>query len=186
MHEHESLTLLIERARGGDGSALDRVFREAYDDLHALARSRLDRGGRNTLLDTTALVHESYLRLLNARRLEIRDQQHFLRYAAHVMRSVVVDLVRERRTERRGGQAIQVTLDTGVVDEAVAGEEEILRVHDALEDLARFDRRLVEVVEMRYFAGMTEAEVATALAMSERTVRRDWEKAKLLLAAALR
>lgn len=186
MDEGDSLTLLIERARGGDGGALDRVFREAYAELHALARSRLDRGGRNTLLDTTALVHESYLRLLNARRLEIRDQRHFLRYAAHVMRSVVVDLVRERRTDRRGGGLVEVTFDTGIVDEAVAGEEEILRVHDALEDLARLDPRLVEVVEMRYFAGMTEVEVATALGLSERTVRRDWEKAKLLLAAALR
>ena len=180
-----SLTDLIQQANAGDDDALKRVFDTAYMDLRRVARMHLSKRGRGPLLDTTSLVHESYLRFTNAGRLGVRDRQHFLRYAGHVMRSVVVDFVREGQAARRGGDALQVTLDTGINDGAVAEEAEILNVHEALEDLARYDQRLVQVVEMRYFAGMTEAEIADALGLGERTVRRDWEKARLLLAKAL-
>jgi RNA polymerase sigma factor (TIGR02999 family) len=101
------------------------------------------------------------------------------------MRSVIVDLVRERRAERRGGDVRHVTLNTQA-DSPDGAEEEILRVHEALDDLARYDERLVRVVEMRYYVGMTEAEIADALGITDRTVRRDWEKARLLLAEALK
>jgi RNA polymerase sigma factor (TIGR02999 family) len=180
-----SLTDLIHQANAGDDGALKRVFDAAYADLRKVARMRLSKRGRGPLLDTTSLVHESYLRFANAGRLSLRDRQHFLRYAGHVMRSVIVDCVREGQAARRGGDALQVTLDTGINDGTVAEEAEILNVHEALEDLGRYDQRLVQVVEMRYFAGMTEAEIADALDLGERTVRRDWEKARLLLAKAL-
>ncbi len=97
------LTDLIHRAQGGDSLAFDALFRATYDDLRALARARLRRDQRGTLLDTTALVHESYLRFANASRVRIEDRGHFLHFAARVMRSVVIDFIRERRAERRGG-----------------------------------------------------------------------------------
>jgi RNA polymerase sigma factor (TIGR02999 family) len=180
-----TLTDLIHQANAGDDDALKRVFDAAYSDLRKVARTRLSKRGRGPLLDTTSLVHESYLRFTNAGRLSIRDRQHFLRYAGHVMRSVIVDFVREGQAVRRGGDALQVTLDTGINDGNVAEEAEILNVHEALVDLGKYDERLVQVVEMRYFAGMTEPEIADALGLGERTVRRDWEKARLLLAKAL-
>lgn len=185
MDEETSLTDLIHRATAGDDSALKQVFDAAYKDLRQLARSRLSGSNRGALLDTTALVHESYLRFANAGTLSINDRRHFIRYAGHVMRSVIVDFVREGLAERRGGGALQVTLNTGIGDPTAAGEAEILDVHEALEELGKHDARMVQVVEMRYFAGMTEAEVADALGVTERTVRRDWEKARLLLAESL-
>ena len=183
------LTDLIHRAQSGDARAFDDLFRATYDELRTLAHLRLQRDQRGTLLDTTALVHESYLRFAAARRVRIEDRSHFMNFAARVMRSVVIDFIRERQAERRGGDALRISLTNGadaLADPTTAGgESEVLRVHDALEDLGKRAPELVRLVEMRYFGGMTEAEVAKALDISERTVRRDWEKARLLLAEAL-
>jgi RNA polymerase sigma factor (TIGR02999 family) len=187
MEAADSLTDFILRAQQGDEAALRVVFDATYAELRGLARARLSRGSRNTLLDTTSLVHEAYLRFADSGRLNIGDRQHFLRYASHVMRSVIVDFVRERIAQRRGGDAVRVTLDSDIGDGvSIAGENEIINVHEALEELAQVDSRLVQVVEMRYFAGMTEPEIAVALGVNERTVRRDWQKARLLLAETLK
>jgi RNA polymerase sigma factor (TIGR02999 family) len=183
--EPPALTDLIQRAQGGDEAALKRVFDIAYEDLRRMARARLRKGERGTLLDTTALVHESYLKFANAGELRINDRAHFFRYAGQVMRSVIVDLVRASQAERRGGDAAHVTLNTGLQNSPDPGADEILRVHEALQELAQHDARLVQVVELRYFAGLTEVEIAGALGVTDRTVRRDWEKARLLLARAL-
>lgn len=156
-----------------------------YAELAKLARARLASGGRHTLLDTHALVHESYLRLHQAGQLALDDREHFLAYAAATMRSVVVDFVRRRRAQRRGGDVARVTLDTAAAEALGASDDEILEVHDALATLATIDERLVRIVEMRYFAGLTDEEVASALGVSDRTVRRDWERARLLLAGML-
>jgi len=161
------------------------LFPALYDELRRLARSRLAAGGRYTLLDTSALVHEAYLRMQRADGTGFNDREHFLAYAASTMRSIVVDFVRRRNALRRGGDAEQVTLDTAVADIG-APDDEILAVHDALQTLAQVDQRLVRVVELRYFAGLTEAEVAAALGIADRTVRRDWERARLLLAGLLK
>ena len=186
MPESDSLTDLIHRAQDGDEAALRIVFDATYEELRGLARSRLRKGSRSTMLDTTSLVHEAYLRFADSGRLRIGDREHFLRYASHVMRSVIVDFVRERIAERRGGDAVHITLNSEIMDAPSAGETEILKVHEALEELGQHDERLVQMVEMRYFAGMTEPEIATALGINERTVRRDWQKARLLLAEALK
>lgn len=180
------LTDLIQRAQNGDDDAIQQVFAAAYGDLRQLAHARLRGGQQVTLLDTTSLVHESFLRFAQVGSLRIEDRQHFLRYAGHVMRSVIVDFVRERMAERRGGDRVQVTLNTQSGAQLDCGENEILRVHEALEELKEHDERIVQVVEMRYFGGMTETEIATALGVTERTIRRDWEKARLLLAEALK
>jgi RNA polymerase sigma factor (TIGR02999 family) len=176
---------LLQRAQSGDQAAREQLFAVAYDELRSQARAQLRSGGRNTLLDTTALVHESYLRFLRAGRLSGAERGQFFAYAAQVMRSVIVDSVRARQADRRGGDAVHVSLDTRFADDVTASDEQVIRINEALESLEKVDARLVRVVEMRYFAGMTEAEVASALGVTDRTVRRDWQKARMLLAAAL-
>ena len=180
------ITALLRRANDGDLPAREAVFALLYEDLKVIARARLSTGGRDLLLDSTALVNECYLRLAGAGRLEAIDRHRYLSYASQAMRSVIVDLVRARKAERHGGQAGHVTLNTGIADNVQSGEAEILRVHEALEELTRVDARMVKVVEMRYFVGLDDKAIAEALGVTERTVRRDWSKARLLLAAALK
>ncbi len=186
MSDAPSLTELIHRAQRGDAGAADSLFAATYADLRKLARARLRAGGRNTFLDTSSLVHESYLRFAGAGRLQLDDRIHFMRWAGRVMRSVIVDFARRRQADRRGGGMARLTLTTQVEGEMVSGETEILRVHEALDEMAAMDSRMAQVVEMRYFGGMTEAEIAEALGVTDRTVRRDWEKARLLLREALK
>jgi RNA polymerase sigma factor (TIGR02999 family) len=181
MGERSDLTLLFARAQAGDDEAAQAIFTAAYDELRQLAHARLRRGPRGALLDTTSLVHESYLRILKAGALRVDDRAQFFCYAGRVMRSVIVDFVRACLAERRGGEAIHVTLGAALAAAERDGAAEILRVHEALGTLAERAPRLVHVVEMRYFGGLTEQEIAEALGLTERTVRRDWEKARLLL-----
>lgn len=180
------LTELLDRATGSDQQGKSALFADMYQDLRRLASARLKRSANVVLLDTTALVHESYLRFLKAGELEARDRARFLAYAARVMRSVVIDFVREAQAGRRGGEAVHVTLNTDVADSATAGETEVMRVSEALDVLAKTDERLVQLVEMKYFAGYTEREIAECLGISERTLRREWQRARLLLHAALK
>lgn len=179
------LTELIAAARRGDPSALPGLFTALYPELRRIAHARLTRNSRHETLGTTALVHECFLKFTAAARVQPEDRDQFLMYAATAMRSIVVDFARARGAERRGGNAPHVPLDSALIDATPEGAQEILRVHEALEQLSALDGRLVQVVEMRYFAGMTEAEIGAALGIAERTVRRDWEKARLLLAAAI-
>jgi len=165
-------------------AVLDEFFAQHYQDLRQIAHQRLRRSQKVTLLDTTALVHESYLRLLKARHIELAGESQFLAFAARVMRSIIVDFVRSNRAERRGGDEQRVTLNTEIAESRTAADE-ILRVNDALDELAKVDGRLVKVVEMRYFGGLEEREIAGVLGVSDRTVRRDWEKARLLLMLAM-
>ena len=181
------ITTLLRAAGAGDGQAADRVVALLYDDLHRIARGRLRLSGDMTLLDTTSLVHEAYLRFQHAGELDFADRRHFLAYAAKVMRTVIIDAVRARQADRRGGGAIHVTLNTAIGDAAVAtGEDEVLRVHEALAELSSVDERLGSVVEMRYFGGLSESEIAECLGITERTVQRDWQKARLFLSNALK
>ena len=179
------ITELIHASNGGNSGALSQLFQVLYDDLHKIARSRMQSNGDVTFLDTTSLLHESYLGLLNAGNLQLKDRKHFFAYAATSMRHIVVDFVRERRSEKRGGGLQPITLNTTIAESTSAGADDVLRVHEALEVLAQHDARLVKVVELRYFGGLSEAEVADVLDINERTVRRDWQKAKLLLSAVL-
>jgi RNA polymerase sigma factor (TIGR02999 family) len=179
------LTELLGRIRAGDTAARDALFSAAYSELHRLAHARLRDGGRNTVLDTTCLVHESYLRFERAGQLRAEDRRAFFAYASQVMRSVIVNSVRERIAQKRGGSARPLTLSTQLGAKVADGEESILKVHEALEELAKVEARLAQVVEMRYFGGYSEREMAETLGVTERTVQRDWEKARLILAAAL-
>ena len=179
-------TGIIDGVERGDGNARDVLFAAAYQELRKLARHRLRGGRRDTVLDTTSLVHESYLRLTAAGRVCAEDRVHFLRYAGCAMRSVIVDLVRQRQSSRRGGAVDRITLTTRAGAGVNTGERQILRVHEAISELTRYDARMAQVVEMRYFGGLTETEIAEALEVTDRTVRRDWEKARLWLSEALK
>ncbi|MBU3671011.1 MAG: sigma-70 family RNA polymerase sigma factor [Sinobacteraceae bacterium] len=179
------VTQLLDRARQGESDALAELFRLVYPDLRRVAHARLGAHQRNTLLDTTALVHECFLKLCAVGGLQPTDRAYFFAYAARTMRSIIVDVARASLAERRGGKYAKTTLDTQFIGEA-AGEAQLLGLHDALEELVALDPRLAKVVELRYFVGLTETQIGEILGVTDRTVRRDWEKARLLLAAALR
>ena len=181
------ITELIHQAHDGDPTALDRLFAAIYPDLRRIARARLRGRLAEADLGTTALVHECYLKMHAARRLDAPDRARFFAYVAMAMRSIIVDIARTRASQRRGGGADHVEFDA---DNEPAGDlqgaAQIIRVHEALDEIASRDGRLSRLVEMRYFGGYEDEEIAQALDLSVRTVRRDWQKARLLLTAALR
>jgi RNA polymerase sigma factor (TIGR02999 family) len=179
------VSMLLNSARAGGAEAANRIFELLYGDLRSLAHAHLRRSGDQQLLNTTGLVHESYLRFLNSGGLKGEDRKHFLGYASTVMRSIVIDFVRSQHRDKRGGGAQDVTLDTAVINSAVATSDDVLKVHESLARLAELDERLAKIVEMRYFAGLTEEETAEALDIGLRTVQREWSKARLFLAADL-
>lgn len=156
----------------------------AYDELRRLARARLRSNGPLTLLDTVGLVSDTFQRLALQHNLHIESRAHFLGYCSRIMRSVIIDLVREKNAARRGGREQHITLNTAI-GESLAIADEPLRVDEALAELATREPRLAQVVEMRYFGGYGEGEVAEALGITARTVQRDWQKARVLLQAML-
>ena len=180
------VTELLERVHAGDPQAHDALFASAYPELRRLAHARLRAGGRNAVLDTTCLVHESYLRFVRVGELRAEDRRAFFGYASQVMRSVIVNSVRERIRQKRGGDRPPLTLSHGFGAQLPDAEETVLAVHEALEALQQADPRLGQVVQMRYFGGYSEQEIAETLGVTARTVQRDWERARLILAAALR
>ncbi len=182
----------MEQQAAGDASDAaqgEALWSALYPDLKRLARARMRRAGPNMLLETTGLVHEVYLRAGDSKALQGASRGAFMAYAARAMRNVVVDLVRESRALCRGGDMAQVTLNTAVMEgmpPAPDAEDEPLRIDDALRALAEVEPRLCQVVEMRYFSGLPEAEIAASLGVTERTVRRDWAKATMLLRTLLK
>jgi len=181
------ITVLLRRATEGDRSALDEVFSSLYPDLRRVARARLRSQGRADSMNTTMLVHESFMRLVNASNLRIEDRHHFFAYAAKTMRHVIIDEAREHHAQRRGGGAEHVPLDTEGAPQIADhnSSDELLRVNDALLELEAMDPDLVQVVEMRYFGGYSEQEIAEVQGVTERTVRRRWDKARAWLYVAL-
>ncbi len=168
-----------------DPGALPEVSPTLYRQLRVLARARLRHGGRNTVIDTTALVHEALMRMGGMQATE-QEARRLLAYASRTMRSVIVDAARRRQAQCRGGEACIVTYTEAHAERSPAAADHVVRVHDALLELAGFDPALAQVVEMRFFAGLSDVEIGRALDISERTVRRHWDKARVLLAQALR
>jgi RNA polymerase sigma factor (TIGR02999 family) len=179
------LTRLLQQVQAGDAKARDALFAAAYPGLQQLARARLRAGGRNTMLDTRSLVHECYLRYVNAGELRAEDRRAFFAFASQVMRSVIVNGARDRAAQKRGGDQRRVELSTGIADGTPDGDDVILRVHEALESLTQVDARLAQVVQMRYFGGYSEQEIAETLDVTERTVQRLWLKARMMLLASM-
>lgn len=183
MVEERSLTQWIQQAVQGQPGALEHLFQQLYPELRRIAHARLYVKGAQPLISTTELVHESFLRFTRARSLALEDRRHFFTYAATVMRNVTIDLAREHLAERRGGGSAHLPLDELDPAEhpAAAADETLLQVHAALDDLERLDPALARVVEMQYFAGYSQPEIAELLGLSERSVRRHWDKARAFL-----
>ncbi|MEO7057259.1 MAG: ECF-type sigma factor [Caldimonas sp.] len=180
------ITRLLQLAANGDRAALDKVYASVYPDLKRIARSRLRRQGRGDDLGTTTLLHESFIRLVGAKDLRLQDRHHFFAYAARTMRNIIIDSARERLAERRGSGARHEPIDDEALQIADRGQsEELIRISDALLDLEKIDPELAELVDMRYFGGYTETEIAALRGVAERTVRRHWDKARAWLYLAL-
>lgn len=184
MPDTAHITQLLDAAREGDRGALDRVLSTLYSELHSMARRQLA-GQNGHTLDATALVHEAYLKLIGRREAKFEDRAHFFAYAASAMRSVVVDHARQRLAQKRGGNLHRVTDLPEDLEGGIRVDEDMLGLDAALTQLAGVDPRLAHVVELRYFAGLSEIEIGALLQRSERSVRRDWQKARLYLLAAL-
>lgn len=177
MDRNADITTQLEAWRAGEASARERLFPLVYDELRRIAHRQLRRERVGHTLDTTALVHEAYLRIAAQTSEEFANRAHFFAVASTAMRRVLVDYARRFRTEKRGAAPRRVSLtDTTLVAEERA--DTLLAVDDALHELARIDSRLSRVVECRFFAGLTEEETADVLGVTARTVRRDWTKAK--------
>lgn len=183
-HPHE-ITGLLRAWTGGDPAAGERLFSVVYDSLRRMARSQRRGVDEDQTLSTTGLVHEAYMRLINRSEADWRDRAQFFGLASKVMRSVLVDEARRRRTSKRGGDRVRVPLyerDAATEDPL----EDVLTLHDALEQLELEEPRMVRVVECRFFGGLAVAETAEALGVSVRTVEREWRQARLYLYRALR
>lgn len=173
-------TDLIEQLRGGGREALDELTVILYKELREIAhRHRAARREDNTLA-TTALVHEAYLKLVDQSRAQWNDRVHFLSLAAVAMRHILIDRAKARIAAKRGGAQVPITLDDNIVGSADRPEL-VLQVDEALNRLGEIDARLARVVECRFFGGLSNEEIAGALGVTERTVERDWVKARLLL-----
>jgi RNA polymerase sigma factor (TIGR02999 family) len=185
MADTADITLWLDAARDGDRGALDQVLGTLYQELHSMARRQLA-GQMGHTLDATALVHEAYLKLVGRREIKFDDRSHFFAYAASAMRSVVVDYARQRLAQKRGGDLHRVTDLPQDLEGGLRVDEEMLGLDTALTRLAAVDERLAKVVELRYFGGLSEAEIAALMDRSERSIRRDWQKARMFLLAALK
>lgn len=175
-----TVTLLLRRFGDGDRDALDQLMPMLYTDLKRLAQRQLRREHHRSTLDTGGLVHEAYFKLIDSEKAQPRDRAHFLALCGRAMRQVVIDQARRRNAAKRGGVERPVTLDENFAANQLRIDE-ALAIDAALERLARHDPRLVQVVECRFFAGLTEDETATALGLTSRTVQRDWRRARAWL-----
>ena len=171
------ITQLLLDAREGGAAALDRLFPIVYERLRDIAHAHLGRDGTGRTVSTTALVHEAYLKLVDAERVQWQDRNHFFSLASRAMRQILSDYARRHSASRRGGELHRVDLDDvqiAVVERAAT----LLALDEALTRLAAFSPRLAQVVELRFFGGLTEEEAAKVLGVTDRTVRREWIKAR--------
>ena len=174
------LSIALQKIEQERGARLNEAFHAWYPELKEIAHARLSRSGLGGAMQTTALVHDSYMKLSAATQLQFTSRVQFLAYASRTLRSLVVDTIREERALQRGGDLELVTLDTAIL-EGVSASVDVEDVNTALDELAKLDPALARLVEMRFFGGMTEAEIAEALDVSVRTVRREWSKARAML-----
>ena len=176
----QDVTKLLRAWSQGDDAALDELYRIVYDELRRLAHRYMSRESAGHTLQTTALVNEAYLRLADAKNMNWQDRAHFFAVSANVMRRILIDEARARRAERRGGDNLTIALDEALGVER--GEDlDLIALDLALDGLAKFNRRQSQVVELRYFGGLSVEETAEVLKVSADTVMRDWRFAKAWL-----
>lgn len=176
---HE-ITELLAQWSGGNQTALDRLYPLVYEELRRLARSYMKRERKGHTLQTTALINEAYVRMVDQRNVHWQNRSHFFAISAQIMRRILVDHARRYLHAKRGGGAQKISLDE-VLIVAKERSEEVLMLNEALSNLARLDPRRCQVVEMRYFAGLNNQEIASVLKISENTVMRDWNLARAWL-----
>ena len=180
-----TLDALMASADGGNRSASQQLFHTLYDELHRLARRELGRNGGALTLGATTLLHEAFLDISGREAAVFPDRARFMAYAARAMRGLIIDYVRRRQAQKRGG-GFEITSLSTEITEAVADDRELVRVSDALDELAEIEPALAQVVDLKFFCGFTFTEIAGMRGVSERTVQRDWEKARIYLYRTLR
>lgn len=180
-----AISSLIVSAERGDRSAADALFAALYSELHRLARGQLTRGGAGVTIGTTTLLHEAYLDISRRDSAVLSDRGRFMAYAARVMRGLIIDYARNRQAQKRGGRFEITSLDSQDVAPA-ADAKELARISDVLDELAAVDPLLGQVVDLKFFCGFSFAEIAAMRKVSERTVQRHWEKARIYLHRTLR
>ncbi len=180
MASQPDVTRLLIELQGGRREAFESLVSLLYDDLRMLARRHLRCQGNMITLHTSGLVHEAYLKLADRTRLSWENRGHFLAVYTKVMRNILIDMARSKMAIKRGGDRVKVTLDEHH-NKVEAQADELLAIDQALDKLAELDERLARVVECRFFAGLNESETGLALGVSDRTVRRDWIKARTIL-----
>jgi RNA polymerase sigma factor (TIGR02999 family) len=173
-------TRLLGALRRGDDDAIHRLYALVYNDLLWVARNRLDGQVAGESMCTGDLVHEAYMKTARAVEMKVRDRGHFFRLAARAMRQILTDRARKRSTAKRGGEPVHLDLDPGALLAPVRGED-LVALDGALSELEEVDPRCTQVVELRFFAGLSLEETAETLELSESTVKRDWEKARMFL-----
>jgi RNA polymerase sigma-70 factor, ECF subfamily len=174
------VTRLLQAWGSGDKTALEQLMPLVYNELHRLAHRYMGAEPSGLTLQTTALVHEVYIRLVDVDNVDWQNRSHFYGICARLMRRILIDFARSRNYQKRGGHFPHVELEEAATVSAVVGSE-VLAVDDALKQLALLDPRKSEVVEMRFFGGLTVEEIAAALQVSQETVMRDWRLAKAWL-----
>jgi RNA polymerase sigma factor (TIGR02999 family) len=180
-----TISLLIASAERGDRSASDALFAQLYSELHRLAQHQLARSGRGVTIGVTTLLHEAYLDIAARDGAVFPDRARFMAYAARVMRGLIIDYARGRRAQKRGGGFEITSLENEIGDPA-AEERELSRISSALDELASVDEALAQVVDLKFFCGFSFQEIAAMRGVSERTVQRHWEKARIYLHRAVR
>lgn len=179
-----SLSSLISAADGGDHAAAEALFAALYSELHRLAKRELASVGLPVTISATTLLHQAYIDMAGNERVSFPDKARFMGYAARVMRGLIIDYARNRRAQKRGGQ-FEIT-SLGPNAESMPDDRELARIGEAIDQLAESDAALAEVVDLRFFCGFTFNEIAAMKAISERTVQRQWEKARIYLHRTIR
>ena len=177
----QNITRMLKDWSDGSHEALDRLLPYVYDELHRQASRYLRRERADHTLQTTALIHEAYLKLIDQRDVQWQNRAHFFGIAAQAMRRILVDYARMRKREKRGGDDVKLQLDEALNISSEQKPVDLIELDEALDRLAGFDERQARIVELRYFSGMTEEETAEVLGISAPTVRRDWNLAKAWL-----
>jgi RNA polymerase sigma-70 factor (ECF subfamily) len=178
--QHE-ITQLLAQWREGNQSALDELYPLVYDELHRLARRYMSRERKGHTLQTTALINEAYVRLVDQKNVPWANRSHFFAISAQIMRRILIDHARRHQYAKRGGGAQQVSLEEALTVVMPDQSGELLRLDEALKSLAEMDPRRSQVVELRYFGGLNNEEIAGVLQISENTVTRDWNMARAWL-----
>lgn len=176
------ITILLDEIKQGNAESFNKLLPQVYDELRRLAKSYLNRERIGHTLQPTALVHETFLRLINQKQIEWQDRAHFFGIAARLMREILIDYARAKKSRKRGGEDMtMIALEDAVSASFEPKELDVLVLDELLKQLAKLDERQVQIIEMRFFAGLSVEETAEAMRISPATVKRDWQTAKIWL-----